>query len=228
MSDIKYISLGIQCTAVTALERMNLKAETLPFDWMISNPKFVYEMIRLLLENKLSSDELVRQEFFACNKKAACKDTEHYYESEKGSTPFNEKYSVVFPHEAIVVADDVVIALPHETIIAKYIRRFDRLRKFLLDGQLQLVFLYVGPVAQSGLGAITFNKKQIDNDVYLHLNKLDDLIFKVRGNKSHRIIVFDATHDEAAGAVLEVVKIQTYSKWHMALNEVIDNLKKML
>lgn len=46
-----YIPLGFQCSVKETLKNMNIYSETLPFDWMLSSPKFVYEILSLLLSD---------------------------------------------------------------------------------------------------------------------------------------------------------------------------------
>ena len=50
---MNYISLGSSCSVAYQLQKLNLKKETLPFDWMFSTPKFIFEMLELLLENNI-------------------------------------------------------------------------------------------------------------------------------------------------------------------------------
>jgi hypothetical protein len=65
------IPIGIQCTNATFRNKFN-KTETLPFDWMFTTPKFVFEMLFLLLEENIDIEELVKEHFFIVDKKANC------------------------------------------------------------------------------------------------------------------------------------------------------------
>ena len=58
------IPIGIQCLNATLKKRINKDTKTLPFDWMFSHPKFVYEILNLLLENKINTEEIVNNHFF--------------------------------------------------------------------------------------------------------------------------------------------------------------------
>ena len=58
------IPIGIQCLNSTLKKRINKDTKTLPFDWMLSHPKFVYEILKLLLENKINIEEIVNNHFF--------------------------------------------------------------------------------------------------------------------------------------------------------------------
>jgi len=47
-----YISIGAQCTTPMLFERLQVKKENLPFDWMFSTPQFVYTILKELLIEK--------------------------------------------------------------------------------------------------------------------------------------------------------------------------------
>ena len=87
------ISLGIQCTNGTFKKEINKTCKTLPFDWMFAHPKFVYEMLVLLLEKDMDVKELVINHFFLCDKKASYKNIEHYITDENGTALYNSKYT---------------------------------------------------------------------------------------------------------------------------------------
>jgi len=59
-----YISIGSQCTTPTLFERLGIKKESLPFDWMFSTPQFVYMIIELLLIDMKEIDDIVDNYFF--------------------------------------------------------------------------------------------------------------------------------------------------------------------
>lgn len=63
------IPIGIQCTNATFKENFE-NTHTLPFDWMFATPSFVFEMLELLLEKNINIDDLVKNHFFYCEKKA--------------------------------------------------------------------------------------------------------------------------------------------------------------
>ena len=73
------IPIGIQCLNASLKKRINKDTETLPFDWMFSHPKFVYEILKLLLENKINIKEIVNNHFFCCDKRASYEKQEAYY-----------------------------------------------------------------------------------------------------------------------------------------------------
>ena len=63
------ISIGIQCTNALFKQEIQKRTETLPFDWILSTPSFVFEMLNLLLEQNMDVEELVKKHFFYCEKK---------------------------------------------------------------------------------------------------------------------------------------------------------------
>jgi hydroxymethylpyrimidine pyrophosphatase-like HAD family hydrolase len=113
------ISIGVQCTSAVFKNNVQ-KTTSFPFDWMFSNPKFVFEMLLLLLIQNISIEELVKDHFFYCDKRANISRHEHYYICDNGSALYNSKYNVIFPHDEYNI----------ETI-NKYIRRFERLNEAL-------------------------------------------------------------------------------------------------
>jgi hypothetical protein len=53
----------------------------LPFDWMVSTPAFVFEMLRLLLDEKVDTRTLVTDHFFRYDKKATYTGLQESYET---------------------------------------------------------------------------------------------------------------------------------------------------
>ena len=92
------IPIGIQCTNATFKKNFE-NTHTLPFDWMFATPSFVFEMLELLLEKNINIEDLVKNHFFYCEKKANINGVEHYYTCDNGFALFNTKYNVIFPHD---------------------------------------------------------------------------------------------------------------------------------
>ena len=127
-------------------------------DWMLSHPKFVYEILKLLLENKINIKEIVNDHFFYCDKRANFKVVKAFYTHSNGSILFNSKYDVIFPHDK----ND------KETKM-KYIRRLSRLKDLILNSNEKLVFIYS---SQSSLksGNFTIDERVIIKNVYFYYN----------------------------------------------------------
>jgi hypothetical protein len=176
------IPIGIQCTNATFKKDINKISYTFPFDWMISNPKFVFEMLELLLEKNMDISELVRNHFFLCDKKANFSRIENYYETDQGFSLYNTKYNVIFPHDNY-----------SNDNITKYIRRFKRLKDLILNLDEEIIFIYS---SQSSLesGNFTINNINVVTNVYYYLSKIYTLLNNYRNN--YKMIVFDSIKNE--------------------------------
>lgn len=174
------IPIGIQCTAATFKKNINKTSATLPFDWMLSTPKFVFEILVLLLEKNIDIIELVKTHFLFCHdiKKAnLVGNIEHYHVSENGHALYNKNGNAIFPHDE----------MSFDTLF-KYVRRFERLKDLILNSQEELCFIYT---SQSSLtnGNFTINGKNVIKDVYHYLSMIYNLIGKYRTN--YKMVVFD-------------------------------------
>ena len=175
------IPIGIQCSSAKFKNEI-AKTHTLLFDWMFATPKFVFEMLFLLLDKNINIEYLVKNHFLFCEKKANMNKLEHYYTCDNGFALYNTKYNVIFPHD-----ND-----SNETI-NKYIRRFERLKDIILNSTENLYFVYT---SQSSLenGNFTIDGNIITQDVYVYLTKIYKLIGNFR-NK-YKLILFDAIQEE--------------------------------
>ncbi len=175
------IPIGIQCLGATFKNEIK-KTHTLPFDWILSNPLFVFKILELLLENNMNIEELVKNHFLNCKKRASVHNFEHYYTIDNGVALYNTEYNVMFPHDTY---DD--------TTIDKYIRRFERLKNIILNSTEKLYFIYI---SQSSLenGNYTIDNNIIIKDVYINISKIYNLINKF--NTNFKIIIFDAIQEE--------------------------------
>ena len=158
------------------------KSKTLPFDWMFATPSFVYEMLVLLLEKNIDIDDLVKNHFLYCEKRANYREYEHYYTCNNGFAMYNTKYNVIFPHDNYTTEN-----------INKYMRRFERLKEIILNSSEELYFLYI---SQSSLGSgnFTIDGNIVVKDVYFHISNIYKLIGKFRSN--YKVLLFDAIQEE--------------------------------
>jgi len=175
------IPIGIQCS-VAAFKNGITETPTLPFDRMYTNPKFVFEMLVLLLEKNINIEILVKNHFLYSTKRAHINGPEHYYTCDTGYALYNTKYNVIFPHDNNSI----------ETI-NKYIRRFERLKDIILNSTEDLYFVYT---SQSSLesGNFTIDDNIIIKDVYVYLSKIYELIGNFRNN--YKMVLFDAIQEE--------------------------------
>jgi hypothetical protein len=214
--DITYISLGVQCTIPLFLKNNNLRKEAYPFDWMISNPKYIYEMLVLLLDNCNITD-LVINHFFYCPLKANCAKIENYTIDKNGFALFNPKYNVVFPHDEY-----------NNDTIQKYIRRLERLKNIILNDNKIIHFIYISQSSLE-LGNFKINDTSVIDDVYTYINKIHDLISNYR--KNFKIIIFDTIQNDNTiiNKNIELYKLDKCDSWIELIPQVekyISNITK--
>jgi len=205
------IPIGIQCLNAKLKKKINKDTETLPFDWMFSHPKFVYEILKLLLENKINIEEIVNNHFFYCDKRATFKVTEAYYTDSNGFALYNSKYDVIFPHDN-----------NDEETKMKYIRRLSRLKDLILNSNEKLVFIYS---SQSSLksGNFTIDKRVIIKNVYSYLTKIYDLINMY--NNNNEMIVFDSILNEDKNKLNEKItlyEMNTCNNCYELLTQILE------
>ena len=189
----RFISLGFQCVVPMILEDLGLRQNSYPFDWMLSTPKFVFEMLDLLLEKNISTDELVKNHFFNFKDTARYVEPMEYYSlyrsdlSENDLTDlthneflFNRKHNVIFPHDTY-----------NNETIEKYIRRFDRLKEYIIDFESQIYFVYISESSLE-LGSFRIDDKMIISERHHWIYKIEKLISKFR--KNFKIIYIDFTN----------------------------------
>jgi len=206
------ISIGLQCTTATFKKNIE-NTYTLPFDWMFATPSFVYEMIYLLLEKNIDIEDLVKNHFFDCKKRASNNGLEHYYTCDTGFALFNTKYNVIFPHDENNIDN-----------INKYIRRFERLKDIILNSTECLYFIYT---SQSSLesGNFTIDGNNVIKDVYVNISKIYKLISKFRNN--YKIILFDAIQEEHISLLDEnitLIKLNKCSCWSVLVPQMTQKL----
>ena len=201
------IPIGLQCTNATFKKNINKISHTFPFDWMFATPKFVFEMLILLLKENMDIKQLVTEHFFLCEKRASYHKIEHYYTCENGFALYNCKYDAIFPHDENSIDS-----------VNKYIRRFERLKDLILTTEEKLYFIYT---SQSSLenGNFTIDGNNIINNEYLYLSKIYELIGKFR--KNYKVIVFDSIKEDK-----KLLNEYLYlSKMHELIKECIINYK---
>jgi hypothetical protein len=204
------IPIGIQCLNATLKKKINKDTKTLPFDYMFSHPKFVYEILKLLLENKINIEEIVNNHFFYCDKRAGLGALEAYYTDSNGFALYNSKYDVIFPHDN-----------NDEENKMKYVRRLSRLKDLILNSNEKLVFIYS---SQSSLksGNFTIDKRVIIKNVYSYLTKIYDLINMY--NNNNEMIVFDSILNEDKKKLNEKItlyEMNSCNNWYELLNQIL-------
>ena len=202
------IPIGVQCTVGLFKNEIN-KTHTLPFDVMFSHPKFVFEMLVLLLDKNMNVVELVTNHFFNCDKRVNFNTVEHFNTCDNGSILYNTTYNVIFPHDNNSI----------ETI-NKYVRRFERLKSIILNQPEDLLFTYI---SQSSLksGNFTIDDNIIIKDVYVYLSQIYKLIGNFRNN--YKVVLFDAIQEEQIELLDENIilcKLNKCNSWLELLPEI--------
>lgn len=172
-----YISIGAHCTTPTLFDRLHVKKESLPFDWMFSTPEFVYTILKLLIVDKIDIAHIVDNHFFICDKLAHILPSKpsNYITSENGTVLVNSKYNVCFPHDTIDDRD-------------KYIRRLERLKNILLDNNNFLYFVYIS-IPSHNSGYFRIDDDEPIKNVYHYIHKINLLIKDITSN--YKILIFD-------------------------------------
>lgn len=188
----KYISLGFQCLPAICLEELGMKQETLPFDWLLSNPKFILKILTDLLLNENKIEDIVRNTFLDCTHTAFFGGTMEHYTIVKSEINinnennfiwneyfYNKNYNVIFPHDN-----------PSDDIFSKYIRRLERLEKIIKSDD-QLVFIWISESSKN-LGSYRIDDNIIinDNEVISQLYEIESILSNYHSN--FKILVIDA------------------------------------
>jgi hypothetical protein len=211
-----YISIGSQCTTPTLFDRLQVKKESLPFDWMFSTPQFVYTIIKLLLIDKKEIDDIVDNYFFVCDKRAALQGVEHHIINTNGNVLVNSKYNVCFPHDTISDRD-------------KYIRRMERFKQILLDTDNYLYFVYVS-VSSPNSGNYTIDGVEPIQQLYEYIEQINNILKDIR--TTYKIIVFDTNkpYGVISSDILHLMyyDIEKKSNWAGLLPELIDKCNNLI
>jgi len=188
MSNPIYISIGAQCTTTELFEKIGVKRESLPFDWIFTTPEFVYIILKLLIIDNLDISDIIDNYFFVCDTAGYVHGVEHYYDAAgnihgvehytldpNGPVPINSKYGVAFSH---YTKNDRDI----------FARRLERLKKLLLDKNNFLYLVYVSVSSKVG-GNYTINGIEPIQDIHGYINKICDILKTI--TNSFKILVFD-------------------------------------
>lgn len=211
-----YISIGSQCTTPTLFDRLQVKKESLPFDWMFSTPQFVYTIIKLLLIDKKEIDDIVDNHFFVCDKRARLKGLERHILNKDGPVLVNSKYNVCFPHDTILDRD-------------KYIRRMERFKQILLDTNNYLYFVYVS-VSSHNSGNYTIDGVEPIQQLYEYIEHIHNILKDMR--TTYKIIVFDTNKPFSVipsdSLYLMYYDIEKKNSWVKLLPELIDKCNNLI
>lgn len=164
---MKFISLGSSCAVANFLKKARLKGPSCPFDWALTSPDFVLEMIKLGLSDKTTEDIIINHFFKG---KWKYDHTMKFVTADEGEYT-NTKFRTVFLHEQ-----------KDENTIDKYIRRFNRFRETLKINE-KTFFVWAPPG-----GDPLFDGETVIQSLE-PLNEISKLL-----QEEHRFIVF--THSD--------------------------------
>jgi len=212
-----YISIGAQCSTPTLFDRLKVKKESLPFDWMFSTPQFVYTILKLLLVEQKEITDIIDNHFFLCDKRGKLSNIqEHYIINDGGKSLINSKYNVCFPHNTISDRD-------------KYIRRMERLKHLILNKDNFLHFVYVS-VSSPTSGGYTIDGVEPIQQLYEYIEKINSIIKDIRTN--YKIIIFDTNKpsDVIPSDISHIMyyDIQQKNVWGKLLPELIDKCNHLI
>lgn len=211
-----YISIGAQCTTPILFDKLQVKKESLPFDWMFSTPEFVYTIIKFLLIDKKEIEDIVDNHFFVCDKRAELHELERHVLNENGPVLVNSKYNVCFPHDIISDRD-------------KYIRRMERFKRILLDKNNFLYFVYVS-VSSPNSGNYILDEVEPIQQLYEYTEKINSIMKHIR--TKYKIIIFDT--NKPSGVISSDISHMAYydierkDKWQELLPELIDKYNNLI
>ena len=205
-----YIPIGAQCTTPTLFNRLQLKKESLPFDWMFSTPEFVFTILKLLLIDNIDINEIVDNHFFICDNRAILQGVEKHITNMSGNVLVNSKYNVCFPHDTITDRD-------------KYVRRIERLKNIILNTNNFIYFVYVS-VSSPDRGNYTLDGIEPIQHLYDYIEKINNMIKHIRSN--YKILVFDTnkspTVSSSDNSHMFFYKLSKKNTWGELLPELID------
>lgn len=182
-----YIPIGFQCTSSEILKKLNKRKCSLPFDWIISNPKSILEILTMLLKNTISIEELVKNEFFKIDNLMITNKQEEFSTNQNGNILYNKKYNLLFPH-----------VNRNDDSLQNFIRRFERLKDIILTSNNYIKFLYINRLVTNNYAHInnvtdkiifSINKISFDFNILDSFNNLSILLHEIIGNRFEIIII---------------------------------------
>ena len=204
---MKYISIGMQCTTNLFLIKSGKKGQTYPFDHMYSNPKGVYEILKLLLIEKKTISDIVENYFFKCDKYVtrSSKLNQHHITSTSGIL-YNSTFDFIFPHDSLT-----------PTNIEKYIRRMSRLKNSIMNQEI-IEFIYVSDCHNNDF---VINNDTVIKDCGVYINCIYNLLTSF--NKNITMHVFHTSNDvlNILESNINKTKLKECTKWSQLVNQIV-------
>ena len=184
-----YVPIGFQCTTSEILKKQNKRICSFPFDWIISTPESITKLLTILLDKSTDIKHFVNEEFFKIDGFLNFLKPEEFISHPQGNILFNSKYNLIFPHFRYNV----------ETI-EKMIKRFDRLRNYILDSSNKIVFLFVNRLItdnnytlnDDNILKFSINNKNINLNIKHNFTQLNNLLLQYIPSDRFKIIIINA------------------------------------
>lgn len=192
--DVVYIPIGFQCTTAEILKQTNKRISSFPFDWIISNPKAIVELMSILLKTDCDVEKFVKEEFFNIDNTLQTFKQEEFFVQPQGNILFNSKYNLIFPHSK-----------NDSETITKIIKRFERLRNYLLNSSSNLKFVFVNRLVSNNMYGnntktnnlinFTINDHKINFDIHNNFTAFNNLLLSFIPSERFEIIIINAVEN---------------------------------
>lgn len=156
---MKYITLGKECGVSTALRGLNLREYALPFDWIISTPEIISNVVMNDFKDfhcslKLSDDMTGVIDSYGI-------EYTHDYPTIKEELFINDNFDIV--REKNIIKQDWERHI--DAVQAKYRRRIERFNTIMNSDEL-IIALYSGEVGEVNIFKDLFLKKYNKKNIY--------------------------------------------------------------
>lgn len=201
------VPIGMQCTVASLKSGIGEKGESLPFDSMLSHPKFVYSILVRLLNGE-DVEKLTEEHFFCCDKHATrvAGDGEHYRTDPKGKALLNTKYNVIFPHDDVRSEENVM----------KYARRLRRLKALIEDSNQKLTFMYISQASKQ-TGDFTLDGVSMTTEISSYLSQIRTLLL-IHHPSSEFVVL--TTEDLNLPHDVTIHRLSSCNSWVRILDQV--------
>lgn len=185
-----YVPVGFQCTTAEILKKQNKRVCSFPFDWIISTPESVVKLLTILLQDNLNTADFVRKEFFKIDGLLHFLRPEEFILHSGGNILYNSKYGLIFPH----------FSFNNETIEV-FIKRFDRLRNYILHSNNIIKFVFVNrlinnndDIVNNNMLKFSINNKNVNLNVAQNFTELNNLLLQHIPPNRFKIIIINAVN----------------------------------
>jgi hypothetical protein len=182
-----YVPIGFQCTTAEILKKKGKRTCSFPFDWIISNPEAIVNLLTILLKSDCDIKLFVKNEFFKIDGLLHFLKQEEFVTSPTGKILFNSKYNLVFPHFNY-----------SNELIEKFIKRFERLRNYILYSSNNINFVFINRlVNNNNKNTVKFsiNNTIIKLNIKDNFKTLNDLLLLYIPYERFKIIIINAVEN---------------------------------